>query len=150
MENILPILDGTASIFQFSNMDQKLWKFIGAPECGKCNTGTLFKGAHQFSEAVTLKTERIEKAGLSATSLLPDVYLFRDLVRDALSHRYNELSLLAFTHICVALDYFLTVIDERHDHLPAGLLDDIQVINRTREKFKDEIEGYLKWRKQNH
>lgn len=123
-------------------MVQKLWKFIGAPECAKCNTGDLMSGPHHFSETVTLKTGRLEKTGLAATSLLPDVYLFRDLVRDVLSHRYNQLSFLAFAHICVALDYFVTVVDAQPDHEPDGLFDDIQVINRTREKFKDEIKAY--------
>ena len=131
-------------------MDQKLWDFIGTPECAKYTMENLLGNPHHFSEAVTLKTEYVEQAGLAGTSLLPEVYLLRDIVRDALSHRYNKLSFIAFAHICVALDYFVTVIDACPDDKTDGLFDDIQVINRTRERFKDEIEAYQKWRILDH
>jgi len=128
-------------------MHENMWQFIGSPECAKCSAIELLRHPHHFSEALTKKTDLIEQAGLGATSLLPDVYLLRDLVRDVIAHRYKKLSFLAFAHVCVALDYFLTVEDACHDHGPDGLFDDIQVINRTKERFKDEIEAYLKWRK---
>lgn len=127
-------------------MEQKLWDFIGAPQCANFTMEKLVGNPHQFGEAVTIKTDLIEQLGLSGTSLLPDIYLFRDLVRDALTHRYDKLPFLAFAHICVALDYFLTVTDAHHDHEVGGLFDDIQVITRTKEKFQDEIEAYRKWR----
>jgi len=127
-------------------MEQKLWDFIGAPQCANFTMENLVGNPHAFGEAVTIKTDLIEQLGLAGTSLLPDIYLFRDLVRDALSRRYDKLSFLTFAHICVALDYFLTVTDACHDHEKDGLFDDIQVITRTREKFKEEIEAYRKWR----
>lgn len=129
-------------------MEQKLWDFIGAPQCASFTMKNLVGNPNTFGEAVTLKTDLIEQLGLAGTSLLPDIYLFRDLVRDALSHRYDKLSFLTFAHICVALDYFLTVTDAHHDHEEGGLFDDIQVITRTKEKFSDEIDAYRKWRMQ--
>ncbi|HEX5789875.1 MAG TPA: hypothetical protein VFY13_01925, partial [Luteolibacter sp.] len=64
---------------------------------------------------------------------------------DVLARRYMNLSFLAFAHICVALDYFVTVMDACHDDEVGGLLDDIQVISRTKERFRDELEAYQKW-----
>ena len=103
------------------------------------------KDVRTFSEAVTIKTGLIEKSGLEHT-LLPHVYLFRDIVRDVLSQRYKNLSFLAFAHICVALDYFVTILDATHDHQPDGLRDDNNVISRTHRRFRDELEAYLKWK----
>lgn len=145
LEIVLTVLDGMASVFPSSRMDQNLWKFIGAPECAKFTTGDLMKDVRHFSEAVTLKTDLIEKSGLQNV-LLPHVYLFRDIVRDVLSRRYNNLSFLAFAHICVALDYFVTIFDANHDHQPDGLTDDNNVIQRTHKRFKDEINVYKDWK----
>ena len=140
------ILDERDLRIPTSFMDQKLWNFIGAPQCANYTIEKLVGNHHAFGEAVTLKSDLIEQLGLAGTSLLPDVYLFRDLIRDALTHRYNKLCFLTFAHICVALDYFLIVTDAHHDYEEGGLFDDIQVITRTRERFNDEIEAYRKWR----
>lgn len=128
-------------------MDQKLWDFIGAPNCAKYSAASLLSAPRQFFEDVTLKTDLIEEAGLVNTSLPSDVYLLRDLVRDVITQSYKELPFLAFAHICGSLDNFVAITDGHPDYHKDGLFDDIKVISRTREKFKDEIKAYLKWRK---
>jgi hypothetical protein len=127
-------------------MSQKTWEFIGAPDCANRSMANLMSEPQKFIEAVTLKTDTIEKAGLGGTPLLSDVYLLRDLVRDVLSKNY-DICFLTMAHICVALDYFVTNLDANPDHRQGGLHDDLKVIIRTKEKFKKEIDEYLKWRK---
>jgi hypothetical protein len=125
--------------------DQITWLLIGSSECAKCSANEILRHPHPFSEALTMKTDLIERVGLGGTSLLPDAYLLRDLVRAVFSKEY-DLCFLTMAHICVALDYFVTSLDARPDHRLGGLHYDLKVISRTKEKFKEKIDDYLMWR----
>ena len=74
------------------------------------------------------------------------VYLLIDLLRETLSGRYNELSLLAFAHIITALDYFLVVDDEVPDNEPGGYEDDLKAIVKVMSEFADEIKRFKEWK----
>ncbi|HRI15204.1 MAG TPA: hypothetical protein PLX89_19590 [Verrucomicrobiota bacterium] len=72
--------------------------------------------------------------------------VFISLVKDVLSDRYQDLSIRAFAHICVALDYFLDPDESIPDATQGGFDDDLQFLVRTETKFKREIDGYKAWR----
>lgn len=71
---------------------------------------------------------------------------FISLIRDVLEDRYQDLSIRAFAHICVALDYFLDPIEQIPDANPGGLIDDMQFLNKTATRFADNLRKYRKWR----
>ncbi len=82
-----------------------------------------------------------EQAGRTAT-------VFIELVKDTLEDRYQALSIRAFAHICVALDYFLDPDDAITDALQGGLVDDMIFLQKTYNRFKSEIEKYKRWKEQ--
>src|SRR4029453_16708371 len=72
--------------------------------------------------------------------------VFIELLRDTLEDRYQALSIRAFAHICVALDYFLDPDDAIIDTQQGGLVDDMIFLQKTYDRFKFEIEKYKDWR----
>ncbi len=81
-----------------------------------------------------------ERAGEIAT-------VFIELLKDTLEDRYQDLSIRAFAHVCVALDYFLDPDDAVLDSTRGGLLDDLMFLQKTHDRFKLEIEKYKVWKK---
>ena len=51
--------------------------------------------------------------------------VFIELLKDTLEDRYQALSIRAFTHVAVALDYFLDPDDAVLDSSQGGLVDDM-------------------------
>ncbi len=82
-----------------------------------------------------------EHAGRIAT-------VFIELLKDTLEDRYQALSIRAFAHICVALDYFLDPDDAVIDTLQGGLVDDMVFLQKTYSRFELEIEKYKAWKHQ--
>jgi uncharacterized membrane protein YkvA (DUF1232 family) len=80
-----------------------------------------------------------EQAGGIAT-------VFIELLKDTLEDRYQALSIRAFAHICVALDYFLDPDDAISDSVQGGLVDDMIFLQKTYNRFKLEIEKYKRWK----
>ena len=80
-----------------------------------------------------------ERAGAMAT-------VFIELLKDTLEDRYQALSIRAFAHICVALDYFLDPDDAVIDTQQGGLVDDMIFLQKTYNRFKSEIEKYKQWK----
>jgi uncharacterized membrane protein YkvA (DUF1232 family) len=70
---------------------------------------------------------------------------FIALIRDVLEDRYQDLSIRAFAHICVALDYFLDPSEQIPDASPGGLMDDLQFLNKTATRFADDLRKYRQW-----
>jgi hypothetical protein len=99
----------------------------------------------------------LEKVNLLDRSQLADeecerlARMFLDLVKDVLADRYQDLSIRAFTHICVALDYFLDPLESlpgaRPDSQPGGFIDDLRFLVRTYDRFQGEVDRYLNWKK---
>lgn len=105
-----------------------------------------FKSSHQLIELLKEKLNLIppgcfgtERAGEIAT-------VFTNLLKDTLEDRYQAISIRAFAHICVALDYFLDPEDAILDSLDGGLVDDMMFLQKTYLRFKPEIEAYKKWK----
>jgi hypothetical protein len=72
--------------------------------------------------------------------------VFIDLLKDTLEDRYQTLSIRAFAHVCVSLDYFLDPDDAIVDPLQGGLVDDLIFLQKTYDRFKPEIERYKRWK----
>lgn len=95
-----------------------------------------------------------KKLRLLDTNRLPDkvltdrVNLLIEILRDTLLDRYQNLSIRAFAHFAVALDYFLIVFEEGGvpDIHPGGYKDDVQVLVKTCLRFENEILRYKEWK----
>jgi hypothetical protein len=72
--------------------------------------------------------------------------LFTNLLKDTLEDRYQTLSIRAFAHVCVALDYFLDPDDAILDTSSGGMVDDLMFLQKTYNRFRAEIEVYKDWR----
>jgi uncharacterized membrane protein YkvA (DUF1232 family) len=72
--------------------------------------------------------------------------IFIALIKDVLTERYQDLSIRAFAHLCVALDYFLDPDESIPDATPGGFRDDLEFLLRTESRFKREIQAYRAWR----
>jgi hypothetical protein len=78
------------------------------------------------------------------------VSLLTDLLKETLLDRYQDVSVRAFAHIAVALDYFLTLREEGpeaiSDTYPDGYIDDLKRLNDVFTRFDKEIAAFVKWR----
>ena len=73
--------------------------------------------------------------------------LFKNLVVDVLSDRYQAASVRCFAHACVALDYLLDPDDDICDtQAVGGHRDDALFLQKTYSRFKREFEAYRDWR----
>ena len=72
--------------------------------------------------------------------------VFIQLLKDTLEDRYQALSIRAFAHIAVALDYFLDPDDAVLDSVQGGLVDDMIFLQKTYDRFKAEIDKYKRWK----
>jgi uncharacterized membrane protein YkvA (DUF1232 family) len=75
------------------------------------------------------------------------VRVFAELLRDVLEDRYQDVSIRAFAHICVALDYFIDPAEQIPDADPGGFVDDLQFLIRTEQRFQRDLQKYRDWRK---
>ena len=82
-----------------------------------------------------------ERAGEIAT-------VFTEILKDSLQDRYQALSIRAFAHIAVALDYFLDPDDAVLDSAQGGLVDDMIFLQKTYQRFKPEIDKYRHWKQE--
>ncbi len=74
------------------------------------------------------------------------VHFLMDLLRETFANRYQDLSISAFAHILVALDYFLKVKDGKSDTLPDGLNDDLNRLEEVFRQFKPEFDAFQRWK----
>jgi hypothetical protein len=77
--------------------------------------------------------------------------LFAEMLTETLRDNYQALSIRAFTHISVALDYLLDpqdagAKDGELDTKPGGLASDRMLLLRTAIRFQREIEEFRKWK----
>jgi uncharacterized membrane protein YkvA (DUF1232 family) len=72
--------------------------------------------------------------------------VFIELLKDTLEDRYQALSIRAFAHVAVALDYFLDPNDAVLDPSQGGLVDDMIFLQKTYDRFKAEIDQYKRWK----
>ena len=78
------------------------------------------------------------------------VSLLTDLLKETLLDRYQDVSVRAFAHFAVALDYFLTLREDGPDAVsdtyPDGYIDDLKRLNDVFNRFDKEIVAFVKWR----
>jgi hypothetical protein len=77
--------------------------------------------------------------------------LFAEMLTETLRDNYQALSIRAFAHISVALDYLLDpqdagAKDGEPDTKPGGLASDRMLLLRTAIRFQREIEEFQKWK----
>jgi len=72
--------------------------------------------------------------------------LFINLLKDTLEDSYQALSIRAFAHVCVALDYFLDPDDAIIDPSQGGLVDDLMFLQKTYDRFRTEFDRYKQWK----
>ena len=129
-------------------MKSKLDEFIGIRGLSDMTIGDLCQGA-SLHEAVLRKCDQLDRKQWSDQMLEQSARLMVELVRDSLCGSYNDLSLLAFAHILVGLDYFI----KQHDRIPdteiGGFHDDNQELTRVVAHFESEIDAYKQWKLRN-
>ena len=72
---------------------------------------------------------------------------FIAIMQDVLTDRYQDISIRAFAHICVALDYFLDPSEAIPDARVGGLQDDLTFLLKTEARFSREIDAYRRWQR---
>jgi len=91
-----------------------------------------------------------EKLGDLDAQKFPDAELARKVNLLSLLGRYQDLTVRAFAHIAVALDYFLVIHEQEpgsvRDTLPGGYVDDLVRINEVFRRFAKELDAFEAWR----
>jgi uncharacterized membrane protein YkvA (DUF1232 family) len=74
------------------------------------------------------------------------VRLLLDILRESFADRYQDLSLLAFARIIVAIDYFIRSDDDTPDTQAGGYEDDLRILQEVFSDFSGELEIFKEWR----
>ena len=114
-------------------------------DLGKLRFSEIRKG-HKWVDILTEKIQELDPTRFQDQLLESRVRLLLDLLRESVYDRYQDLSLLAFAHIVVALDYFMRNDDEIPDTQVGGYSDDLKVIQRVLTDFNSEIDAFKEWR----
>jgi hypothetical protein len=107
------------------------------------------RSSPRLIDALRGKLGDLRQAQFPDEELSRKVNLLTDLLRETLLDRYQALSLRAFAHIAVALDYFLTLREDApdaiKDSLPGGYVDDLRRVNDVISRFEPEIRAFQQW-----
>ena len=107
------------------------------------------RSSPKLMDALRGKLGDLRRAHFPDEELALKVNVLTDLLRETLLDRYQALSLRAFAHIAVALDYFLTLREDApdaiKDSLPGGYVDDLRRINDVWRRFETEIRAFQRW-----
>ena len=107
------------------------------------------RSSPKLVDALRGKLGDLRSAQFPDEELARKVNLLTDLLRETLLDRYQALSVRAFAHIAVALDYFLTLREDApdavKDSLPGGYVDDLRRINDVCQRFEPEICAFQRW-----
>jgi len=107
------------------------------------------RSSPKLMDALRGKLGDLRRAHFPDEELALKVNVLTDLLRETLLDRYQALSLRAFAHIAVALDYFLTLCEDApdaiKDSLPGGHVDDLRRINDVWRRFETEIRAFQRW-----
>jgi hypothetical protein len=108
------------------------------------------KSSASLVDILTTKLDIISPSSLNALDgydqLQELARLFLSIIQDVLRDRYENLSIRAFAHLCVALDYLMDPEDSIRDSDPHGHEDDREFLRKTAERFKGELQDYKKWK----
>jgi uncharacterized membrane protein YkvA (DUF1232 family) len=120
-------------------------ELIGREGFAELPAHTLFAGT-PLLEVVAEKVGELDLSRFCEEQLARQVGLLTEVIRQTVVRRYTKLSLLAFAHILVALDYVVRVKDEIPDTQSGGYADDLRVVNRVMSDWKDELDDFRAWR----
>jgi uncharacterized membrane protein YkvA (DUF1232 family) len=120
-------------------------ELIGREGFAELPAHTLFAGA-PLLEVVVEKVGGLDLSRFCEEQLARQVIFLTELVRETLARRYTRLSLLAFAHILLALDYVVRVRDEIPDTQAGGYADDLRVVSRVMSDWKEELDDFRAWR----
>jgi hypothetical protein len=104
------------------------------------------RSSDKLVHLLTSKVQELDSRMFHDQVLEGKVRLLMDLLRETLADRYQDLSVLAFAHILVALDYFLHVMDDKPDTQSGGFSDDLQRVEKVFADFKTEIDAFKQWK----
>ena len=121
---------------------QALFKQLEKMTCGELQSSRrLIELLKEKLNLLNVDDFEQDRAGEIAT-------VFIDLLKDTLGDRYQALSIRAFAHVAVALDYFLDPNDAVLDDARGGLVDDMIFLQKTYDRFKSEIDTYKRWKQE--
>ena len=107
------------------------------------------RSSPKLIDALRGKLTDLRSARFPDEELALKVNVLTDLLRETLLDRYQALSVRAFAHIAVALDYFLTLREDApdavKDSLPGGYVDDLRRVNDVWRRFEPEISAFQRW-----
>ncbi len=107
--------------------------------------------SRRLTELVGAKLELARDFQVADGELEKQARLFAEVVTETLRGNYQALSVRAFAHICVALDYLLDPTDldtedcER-DTQSGGLASDKALLLKTAARFQNELVAFRMWR----
>ena len=98
------------------------------------------RSSQKLIEVLKSKVQTLNREKFVDDLLGQRVNMLIELLRETLLDRYQALSIRAFAHIAVALDYFLIIHEEGgiHDHLPHGYSDDLKEIDKEIRRIVNE------------
>ena len=108
------------------------------------------KSSHTLIESLRGKLDDLDRDAFLDQELARKANLLTELLRETLLDRYQALSVRAFAHIVVALDYFLILHEQEpgsvRDTLPGGYVDDLLRVNEVCRRFERDIAAFLDWK----
>jgi len=112
--------------------------------------GELKSNNARLVESLREKLGDLDAQKFPDAELARKVNLLTELLRESLLGRYQDLTVRAFAHIAVALDYFLVIHEQEpgsvRDTLPGGYVDDLVRINEVFRRFAKELDAFEAWR----
>jgi uncharacterized membrane protein YkvA (DUF1232 family) len=116
--------------------------------CGGLDQLTVSELRHgdKLLSLLAAKLHALDPRQMQSQILEERVRFIMDLLRETLANRYQALSISAFAHILVALDYFLKVHDALPDTHPDGYADDFARIDQVLKDFKPEMDAFKHWK----
>ena len=108
------------------------------------------RSSRSLIESLRGKLGELDPIQFTDQELARKVNLLTEILRETLQDRYQALSVRAFAHITVALDYFLTLHEGEpgsiRDTLPGGYVDDLRRVNLVFQRFDREIQAFQEWK----
>ncbi len=99
-----------------------------------------------LARALSAKVGQMESGRMANQLLEPKILLLSEVIRETLTGRYLDLSVLAFARSLTALDYFLKDDDQIPDDQPGGFDDDLKEVSKVINEFADEFKRFKEWK----
>lgn len=123
----------------------------------KINFEKIIKDLGEKASAISLdnsklrdlltKTLKMLEGNKELRSLIEDIKLLVQLVKDWMSGKYREIPKSSVIMVIISFLYLINPIDIIPDFLIGGFLDDAAVIAYIIKKISSELDVYKEWRK---